>query len=315
MNPSISRSSLLGAVTLATLLPGCGAKLPQETEKVDLTQSGMAVTLEAPRGATKTKERTSASLEWGTHAEAGRLSLTFREAELKCTGLDENCKILEQTPTSILKETTFMKKTHYRGLANVKTGGTTLGCEATAHDADDVRRLLAACQTVTATGPLVSATTITSASSAKAAPAAPLVLEDVHGDAKDMKGAFTYTIRAPKGHTVRGSGAYQTYGSPAGTPLTNQVSVSVSPYKKVTSLASAEKEAGTMNLTGLETIADRRELTKTSFLVATAPRGTGGFMTLYVYASGKKRSAMAKCWGPASVKASLEEMCTSLQVD
>jgi hypothetical protein len=316
MSVRIKGVAPFGALTVAVFLSGCGSKLPKETEKVDLAQAGLAVALEAPRGGQARKDGARALIEWGPHGEAGTLSLGKREVDLKCNGQDEDCKLVEPTPNSVIKETTFMKRAHVDGLANIATGGTTLGCKVSAKDVDDVRRLLAACRSVSAAAPLIDTTSLTSASAAAAAPsAAPPSLEAVTASAKDSKGPFSFSIRVPVGHSVLESGAARTFGSPRETPVASQLSVTVSPYASVTSLANAEKAARLLDITGLDRIADRRELSKTSFLVSTAPRGSGRMMTVSVYANGKKRSALAKCSGTEALRATLEEMCASLEVE
>ncbi|HLM74508.1 MAG TPA: hypothetical protein VK459_17500, partial [Polyangiaceae bacterium] len=91
--------------------------------------------------------------------------------------------------------------------------------------------------------------------------------------------------------------------------------ITLTPFVAVKTLEDAEKEFKRADVAGLDTIADKRALGPKSFLVATAPKGTGKMMSVNVYASGAKSAVVARCAGPASAKATLEEVCSSLKVD
>ncbi len=298
-------------LTTLALLGGCSAKLPEGSTKIDLAPFGLPIAVEVPANGVGQKVGARAVIDFGPHGEAGSLSFEKSAIELKCTFMEESCKVIEQDATSLIKETTYRKRTSLRAIANVKLGSVTISCSAEAKSLANVKRLLNACKGATASGPLEATTALTSTQVPAAAP----TLEEVTSSASDRQGPFAFSIRVPTGHTTIESGAGRTYGAAKGTPPASALSVTVSPFLKVASLAAAEKETKMLDIGGLDTIAEKRELSKTSFYLATAPRGTGRFLTVYVYASGKKRAGVAKCFGPQSMKATLEEMCSSFKID
>jgi hypothetical protein len=302
----------LGPVALMALA-GCGTKLPSETSKLDLTSSGVPISIDAPNDGITSSEGSGVVIRWGAHGEGGSLSFSRRATELKCTALDDDCKVLEQDGTSLIKEKTIFKKKKIDGSANIKFGSHSFSCLAQAGTIEDVRRLVSACKGATATSAMLEPPTLTSA----VAPIvdAPPVLEEVSSKATDRQGPFNFSIRVPEGHTTIESGLSLVYASPKGTPLLKTVTVTVSPTDPVKSLSIAEKEVRSLDIGGLDTIAEKRELSKTSFFLHTAPRGTGKLMTVYVYAAGKKRTAFAKCYGSEASKKTLVDMCSSLKVD
>lgn len=304
----MNRIAQISLASLAVAAVACKGDLPQETSSLDLSDSGLALALEVPSGAEVRKESSSVVVEWGPHGEQGSIDLSKRKPELVCTGQDENCKVLEQDETSMIKQVTFVKRELIKGVAHLAIEGADYQCLASGPSQAVVKRLLDACKTAKASGKAVADGKKPAAKPGAAAP----TLQKVAVEIDDRGSPLKYSIEVPEGHTVLESGTGRTFSSPKSVPIREQVSVAVNPYLSVKSMADAEKQ---FNSLGLGAIADKRELSKTSFLLKDAPRGTGGFLTVVVFANSEKRTVMARCFGPASLGPTLEAMCTSLKLD
>lgn len=310
-----SRVSLVvfGALSLCACSRGLGAG----EEKVDLTSSGLNVSVQVPVGgkAEKGSGARSAEVRWGDHGDSGMLELSPGTTELKCTALEDDCKVLESDAASAIIQYKRSGKDRFMAKANVPFGSGTLRCVGHAYSQEDGRRLLAACKSVTATGPTDSAAPTAKAAAPTAAPAAaPPALEEQTFE--DKAKGLRYAVRVPKGWTDTpfGGGGHMFVDS-AAKGAVDAMTITLTPFVPVASLEDAEKEFKRADTAGLDTIADKRALGAKSFLVATAPRGTAKMMSVNVYASGAKNGVVAKCAGTASAKATLEEVCSSLKVD
>jgi hypothetical protein len=303
----------LGALSLCACSRGLGAG----EEKVDLTSHGLNASVQVPVGGKVDKGSSGRSVEvrWGDHGDNGLLDLSPGTTELKCTVLEDDCKVLESDAISAIVQYKSSGKDRLMAKANVPFGGATLRCVGYAYSPEDARRLLAACKSVTSTGAADSAApTARAAAPAPAPAAAPPVLEEQTFEEK-AKG-LRYTVRVPKGWTGTPiSGGGHMFVEPAAKGSAPSSQITLTPFVAVKTLEDAEKEFKRADVAGLDTIADKRALGPKSFLVATAPRGTGKMMSVNVYASGAKSAVVARCAGPASAKATLEEVCSSLKVD
>lgn len=312
--PSRVSVVFIGALSLcACSRAGFGAG----DEKVDLTSSGLNASIQVPVGGAVEKGSGARSVEvrWGDHGDNGVLELSPGTTELKCTALEDDCKVLESDAASALIQYKRSGKDRLMAKANVPFGGATLRCVGTANSPEDGRRLLSACKSVTSTGAADSASTTAKAAAPTAAPAAALpVLEEQTFE--DKAKGLRYTVRVPKGwtDTPTPAGGHM-FVDPAAKGDAAAPVITLTPFVPVATLEDAEKEFKRADVGGLDTIADKRALGAKSFLVATAPKGTGKMMSVNVYASGTKSAIVAKCWGSASAKSMLEEVCSSLKVD
>ena len=311
MHPSLR----LGSVLL--LVAGCGRPLPSETEKVDLAPGGLSATLDAPKGAIVTKRvlQGAVAVDWGDldgSITLGPWSAT--SPTLACPAYDHDCKVVESDATSVLFTTKFQRKPGHFGYVDRTLGSTKLQCAAVARDLDNARRLVAACKTLSGTGavlssPPTSAPTLTSATV--------VVLEDLALKEKTPSGEIKLSLRAPKGWESQAiSPAGRMFLDPAAkTAPADAITIRVTPFPAVKTLAQAEEEWRRADVGGLDTIAERRALSAKTFLLSTAPRGKGQIMAVNVYASGKKQAMWAQCYGPAKRKSTLEDVCSSLKVE
>lgn len=134
----------------------------------------------------------------------------------------------------------------------------------------------------------------------KAEPAKPLELEEVSDD------AFGYSVKIVKGSKTLAKDTYShTYSYPLPGGLF-EYNVAIG------KIDAANLDAAVKNATmiGSTEIADKKELSKGTFLVVKAPQGK--LQEVHVFTKGKKGALSAKCAGPAEGKDTLIEICSSL---
>lgn len=317
---SITPSRASWVFSFACLLCACNRGLPAGEEKLDLSSAGLNASIQAPIGGKAAKSGVSGvEVLWGEHGEGARLELSPGATTLACTPREEECKVLESDATSAVLTYKLMGKSMIRVAASVVVGGAKYGCSGIAHSPEDARRLVATCKSVTSTGavsaaPGASASPTAALPTAAPAAAAPPVLEELK--IEDQAKGLRCSLRIPKGWTDKPlTGGGHQFAEPSAKPRAVATVITLTPYFPVKSVDAAAKEFKSSDVGGLDTIADQRALGPKTFLVATAPRGTGNIMSVNVYASGKKSAMLVKCWGSAADKPLLEEICSSLHVD
>lgn len=312
---SVILFAALGFVSMLTA--GCNSpRLAPGNASINLASAGLPVSMTAPAGATVKKD----ALEGVVHVEWGDLGsaadLTVRNARihtLACDAGDTDCKIVETNLRSVLYASKSQTRPIWIALFHFTIGKVEAECEGRGRHLDDARRLLKACESIAVTGPLPPSPV--SLTGATIAISPPLALESRVFDVKPVLGkAFKVTARAPKDWTATNQVGTALLRDPAPNAPT-ALSITFAASGVVKTLADAEREAKQLDAAGLDTIAEKRELSAGKFFVKTAPRGLMKLTTVRVFTRGKRGSAIATCAGPELRRSDLEQICSSVAVD
>jgi hypothetical protein len=297
------------------VLAGCSKSesLPDGSQKYDLAPAGLAATISAPPGATVTAQSIEGvRLQWGDSLQTLDIDTrTVGSDSLDCKSQGSDCKIVETDATSVIHTYVTRSGTYYLVKTDQALGRTVLRCKAMTSKLELAKRFLAACKSLDGSGAVVSSAG--ASASASVAPVA-ATLEDVNVQEKTRLGPLNASIRIPQGwkrDSIPSGGV--TFTEPGGGLI--PINVSLNPWPNVKSLAQAEREFRALDLAGLDVIADKKELGPKLFQLRTAPRGQAKITIVYVFASGKKTAGVAKCYGPGSRAALMEEICSSLKME
>jgi hypothetical protein len=299
---------MLATLVVAGALCGCKRGLPSGEQSMDFSSLGLNVALTAPPAGTTGKNLIGGSpyVAWDEgRGETGHLDFERGKASLECTTFEDDCKILQKDDASSVRDVSInLFGTAHRFIhatANVAVGGAPFHCSITAQSADDARRLVAACLTAKATGPLDApqpAAGNTAAPAAGVASAAPSHIELEDRTIVPM----ACSIRTPKGSKVLSESALTSKYS---LPLPGgafDISVEIVASGE-TSLENAKTAATRF---GIEHVSDAKKLGSGLLEVVNEPRGV--LQSVSTYAP----HVSARCQGPVQYLADLTAMCESL---
>jgi hypothetical protein len=284
------------ALLLSSLpLCACGS-LGKADEPVDLSPYGIATTVTLPSGGKVKTDTESVTVWWSGAGFIAQFSLDADDPAQARHGVGPDARGV------------------FAGSIPVTLASQRYTCAVRAKKQTDAARLMKICDALFAASPKpdrIAAAPVTEAVKFNA----PLELEErTFALRGGQKTTFHLKARTPKGWaTSEQLGTILVKDPSPQSP--HAISLSLSPYEAIKTLAGAEREAQRADMAGLDTIGDKRDLGPGKFLVATNPRGMLKMTTVRVFAHGKKGAFVATCSGPGERKSELEKICGSASAE